>query len=121
MKPTFNDGDLVSLKKYTNQDIILATMAQSSFMKDSELLAAAVQEELDKVLDTDNRGVKQAGFHVLIGASMPNILIEVGFLSNRKEEGRLRQKKYQKKIAKAIFSAVVAYKAQYEANLIETQ
>jgi len=108
-------------KKYTNQDIILATMAQSSFMKDSELLAAAVQEELDKVLDTENRGVKQAGFHVLIGASMPNILIEVGFLSNRKEESRLRQKKYQKKIAKAIFSAVVAYKTQYETNLIEAQ
>ena len=34
-------------KKYTNQDIILATMAQSSFMKDSEFLAAAVQDELD--------------------------------------------------------------------------
>ena len=108
-------------KKYTNQDIILATMAQSSFMKDSEFLAAAVQDELDKVLNTDNRGVKQAGFHVLIGASMPNILVEVGFLSNRKEESNLRQIRYQKKIAKAIFSAIVSYKSQYEATLLESK
>ena len=108
-------------KKYTNQDIILATMAQSSFMKDSEFLASAVQDELDKVLSTDNRGVKQAGFHVLIGASMPNILIEVGFLSNRKEESNLRLKRHQKKIAKAIFSAIVSYKSKYEAALIESQ
>ena len=96
-------------------------MAQSSFMKDSEFLASAVQDELDKVLSTDNRGVKQAGFHVLIGASMPNILIEVGFLSNRKEESSLRLKRHQKKIAKAIFSAIVSYKSKYEAALIESQ
>ena len=56
-------------------------MAQSVFMKESEELAAMVQEEMGKNIKSKNRGVKQAGFHVLIGASMPNVLIEAGFLT----------------------------------------
>ena len=47
--------------------------------------------ELDKKLTTPNRGVKQAGFYVLIGASMPNALVEVGFISNPSEEKKLKQ------------------------------
>ena len=64
------------------ENLIMATMAQSMFMKESEDLAAIIQMELDKRLNTPNRGVKQAGFYVLIGASMPNVLVEVGYLSN---------------------------------------
>ena len=55
----------------TGENLIMATMAQSMFMKESEDLAAIIQMELDKRLTTPNRGVKQAGFYVLIGASMP--------------------------------------------------
>ena len=65
-------------------------MAQSTFMKESEDLASIIQIELDKKLNTPNRGVKQAGFYVLIGASMPNALVEVGFLSNPSEEKMLK-------------------------------
>ena len=48
-------------------------------MKESEDLAAIIQTELDKHIHSPNRGVKQAGFAVLIGASMPNVLVEIGF------------------------------------------
>ena len=58
-------------------------------MKESEDLASIIQMELDKRLNTPNRGVKQAGFYVLIGASMPNVLVEVGFLSNPIEEKKI--------------------------------
>ena len=101
-----------------NDKLILYTMAQSEFMKESEFLAAEIQRELDKVLTSPNRGVKQAGFHVLIGASMPNVLIESGFLSNKNESKLLGQSRYRQKIAQAIFSALVNFKDKYENPLI---
>ena len=58
----------------TGENLIMATMAQSIFMKESEELAAMIQEEMGKKVKSKNRGVKQAGFHVLIDASMPNVL-----------------------------------------------
>ena len=70
----------------SGENLIMATMAQSVFLKESEELAAMIQTEMAKSVKSKNRGVKQAGFHVLIGASMPNVLIEAGFLSNRNEE-----------------------------------
>ena len=84
-------------KESSNENLILATMAQSSFMKESEFLASEIQNELDRVLSTPNRGVKQAGFHVLVGASMPNVLIELGFISNREEAKLLGRSSYRKK------------------------
>ena len=87
---------------------------QASFMKESEGLAAIIQTELDKKLETPNRGVKQAGFLVLIGASMPNVLIEVGFISNPSEEKRLKQNSYREKIAQAIFEGIKQFKYSRE-------
>ena len=92
----------------------MATMAQSMFMKESEDLASVIQMELDKKLDTPNRGVKQAGFYVLIGASMPNVLVEVGFISNPAEEKKLRQKAHKQKIAEAIFQSIKHFKQSRE-------
>ena len=62
-------------------------MAQNTFMKESEDFAALIQKHLNKTLKntTKNRGVKQAGFYVLVGATMPNVLVEVGFISNKQE------------------------------------
>ena len=92
----------------------MATMAQSTFMKESEDLASIIQMELDKRLNTPNRGVKQAGFYVLIGASMPNALVEVGFISNPSEEKMLRQKTHKQKIAEAIYQAIKHFKFSRE-------
>ena len=105
-------------EELSNDKLILYTMAQSAFMKESEFLAAEIQRELDKVLTSPNRGVKQSGFHVLVGASMPNVLIEAGFLSNKNESKLLGQSRYRQKIAQAIFSALVNFKDKYENPLI---
>ncbi|MFO7601394.1 MAG: N-acetylmuramoyl-L-alanine amidase [Candidatus Desulfacyla sp.] len=54
-------------------------------------------------------GVKQAPFYVLIGAEMPAVLVEVGFLSNRRERERLVDKKYQKSITDGIYAGIRSY------------
>ncbi|HIA90805.1 MAG TPA: N-acetylmuramoyl-L-alanine amidase, partial [Candidatus Marinimicrobia bacterium] len=106
-------------KELTGENLIMATMAQSMFVKESEVLADLIQDELGNRLDSPNRGVKQAGFMVLIGASMPNVLIETGFLTNPTDEKRLKQSSYRQKIAEGIFSAIVKFRSIREALLAE--
>ena len=99
----------VAGKKLTNEDLIQATIAQSAFASKSEKFAALVQEEIGKRVQGKNRGVKQAGFYVLMGASMPNVLVELGFVSNLAEEKKLRSSQYREVLATAIFRALEKY------------
>ena len=97
----------------------MATMAQSMFVKESEDLASIIQMELVKKLDSPNRVVKQAGFYVLIVASMPNVLVEVGYLSNPTEEKKLKQPIYHQLIAGAIYESIKHFKYSREKLLTE--
>ena len=106
-------------EELTHEGLILATMAQSMFMKESESLAGQIQHELNKELKSPNRGVKQAGFYVLIGASMPNVLLEVGFLTNPDEEKKLRTVEYRQKIANAVYRAIIEFKKNREFVMAE--
>ena len=96
-------------KKLTNEDLIQATIAQSAFASKSELFASMVQKEIKKRVQSRDRGVKQAGFYVLMGASMPNVLVELGFISNPSEEKKLRSPQYRDQLATAIYRAVEQY------------
>lgn len=58
---------------------------------------------------TKNRGVKKAPFVVLIGAQMPSILAEIGFLTNAREESLLKKPDYRQKVAEALFRGVQHY------------
>ena len=60
------------------------------------------------------RGVKGARFAVLRGASMPAVLIEVGFLSNRREESKLKTGSFREKLADAVSRSIMLYKRRYE-------
>ena len=104
--------------EYEEENLILATMAQNAHMKESEFLAKFIQDELDNALTTNNRGIKQAGFHVLVGASMPNVLVEIGFVSNYEEAKLLSKAKYRQTIARAIFNAIINFKSKYENQLL---
>ena len=110
-----------NIKKYpelSRENLIIATMAQASFTKQSEFLAGEVQKEFKKMFPSSkNRGVKQAGFQVLVGASMPNVLIELGFVTNSKDYKLLNKSKTRQKMAKSIFEAIVTYKNKYENEL----
>lgn len=97
--------------------LIAQTLAQSAYMRSSEHLAALVQQQFTERVGRVDRGVKQAGFYVLWGASMPAILVELGFVTNAQEAAYLNSENGQIYLASAIFRAVRAFKAQYEKGL----
>ena len=104
-------------QKLTDENFILVSMAQSAYMKYSEEFSDILNKQMSAELNIDSRGVKQAGFYVLVGASMPSVLIETGFLSNRHDVAILKSQKGQEAIAKAIYESVKRFKAQYEKSL----
>ena len=104
-------------KRYEGINFVLATLAQNAFLKYSQYLASLVQKSLStklNLLGMKDRGVKQGPFWVMVGATMPNILIEMGFISNKYEAKLLKQKATQNKIADAICTGIVKYKNDFE-------
>ena len=100
----------------TQENFIILTMAQSAYVKQSEQFAELLEETMSAQMNEQHHPVRQAGFYVLVGASMPNVLIETGYLSNPREERFLRSPTGQKKIADAILEALKAFKKEYEQN-----
>ena len=89
--------------------MILWDMAQTAYIKQSSRLAEFVQEELDGMLGTRNRGIKQAPFKVLTGVACPAILVEAAFISNPDEEQKLASNAFQARVAEAIYTGLVRY------------
>lgn len=95
---------------------ILLSMFQNAHLDHSILLA----ERVESAFKNDNRksrGVRQAGFYVLKATTMPSILIEAGFLSNREEETYLNTPEGQESVALSILNAFVAYKNSVELGI----
>lgn len=83
-------------------DLILWDLAQAEVLNESARFALAVQRRLNALLGSKDRGVKQAPFVVLTGATMPAVLVEVGFLSNPDETRLLEDPDYQQRLAEAL-------------------
>ncbi|MCH8328341.1 MAG: N-acetylmuramoyl-L-alanine amidase [Candidatus Marinimicrobia bacterium] len=103
--------------KFADESLILSTMAHSAWMRESEYLGAAILDKFESRLDSPNRGLKQTELIVLIGAAMPKILVEIGFISNRLEEKKLGQSAYRQKIAQSLFEAIMQFKETYDGTL----
>jgi len=93
---------------------ILWDLAQSEFQVESSRLAEVVHDSMTQSLRISNRGVKQAGFYVLGGAAMPAILLEIGFVTNPREERKLKDMKYRDEIARAILAGLAEYKRAWD-------
>ena len=93
---------------------IIHDMEQNQHLRESSSLAAIVQRHLTKMHPGPNRGVKQAGFRVLVTALMPAVLIEIGFGTNAAEAAYLSSPPRQREIAAAIADATLEYLSQYE-------
>lgn len=103
-----------SLEKVSVLQAILFDLMANYKLNDSAHLADEVQKSLHKKIrlrysDVKNLGVKQGPFYVLVGATMPSILVETAFLSNALEESRLKDPAYLEMTAEGILEGVRSY------------
>ena len=88
---------------------VLVDLSQEATINDSLKLARAVLGELGGVNDLHRPHVEQAGFAVLKAPDIPSILVETAFLTNPEEEKKLKDDKYQDKMAQAILLGIRKY------------
>lgn len=91
--------------------LLLWALAQSHHLRESQRLANLIQQELNETLELPDRGVKQAPFRVLMGATMPAVLVELGFVSNPEEEERLQDPAYRQRLVSSLVEAIVRFRA----------
>jgi N-acetylmuramoyl-L-alanine amidase len=108
-----NKGDMNSMS-YSSQNILLTLLNRSKIIS-SQKMAIDIQKHMlhnlkksygNKIIDG---GVREGPFWVLVGAQMPAVLVEVGYISHPSESRRLVSRKYQQKIAKGIANGVMSY------------
>ncbi|WP_205501861.1 N-acetylmuramoyl-L-alanine amidase family protein [Rufibacter psychrotolerans] len=97
------------------QSHILFSLYQSAYLDNSLRFAQKVEHQFKNRVGRSSRGVKQAGFLVLWKSAMPSTLIEIGFLTNPKEEKFLNDKANQTYMASGIYRAFKEYKQELEA------
>lgn len=99
------------------ESVISILLGQEEYLDQSIQLASLIQNNFANILKRKNRKVKQAGFIVLHQTVMPSVLVELGFLTNKREGAYLNSKKGQKEMALAIKDAILEYKKQLSLNL----
>ena len=99
------------------ESVIGLTLMQEEYLDQSIIAASYIQNGFVNRLNRKNRNIKQAGFIVLKYTYMPSVLIELGFLSNKKEGAYLNSSKGQSEMAEAISNAVINYKNEFFNNL----
>jgi N-acetylmuramoyl-L-alanine amidase len=103
-----------SVKTMSNLPEIVKAIALNNKIDESRDFATMVQRSLQERLKkadpaARNLGVKQAPFMVLIGATMPSVLVEVSFLTNRSEATLLRSENHRRQIAEALLAGIMNY------------
>jgi len=96
---------------------IVSDMTQNQHLRESSQLAELIQQRLGGMHPGPSRGVKQAGFRVLVTAYMPAVLVEIGFGTNPREAAYMTEPSKQDALARAIADAAMAYLQQYEGRL----
>jgi N-acetylmuramoyl-L-alanine amidase len=93
---------------------ILSDMKQNEHLRESSDLADIVQKHLQSVHPGPDRGVKQAGFRVLVSAFMPAVLVELGFGTNAEEAAFMASPAKQRMLARAIADATTEYLQRHQ-------
>ncbi len=108
-----NSADLVGGVSLDDKDNVLASvlldLSQSAAMSASMVAAEKVLNELNEIGDVRKARVQQAGFVVLKSPDIPSLLVETAYITNPGEEKRLRDEKYQARLAEAILSGLRSY------------
>jgi N-acetylmuramoyl-L-alanine amidase len=97
-------------------EMILWEMAQLQHLEQSAVVAGLIEQTLRTRVKMSPRAIQQAPFRVLVGANMPAVLVELGFISNPEEEKLLGSHAYQMRLVDGLVDAVGRYRAQLEAR-----
>ncbi len=95
-------------------DLVQWEMAQVRYLDRSARLANIVHEELSRRVPMSTRGVQEAPFRVLVGANMPAVLIEMGFVSNEGDEQRLRSVQFQNAVVDTLTDSILRFRSYIE-------
>jgi len=112
------EGAIAERGPGNDQDVglILWDMAQAAQLEASSKLAGSIHAQIAAAALSRSRGVKQAPFRVLVGATMPAALVEVGFITNPEEERLLFSEAHQVRITDALIQGLGRYIAALRAN-----
>jgi N-acetylmuramoyl-L-alanine amidase len=100
---------------------LLWSLARNEHMNDSSAIAGNIDIQVTQRMSMLNRGVKQAGFYVLRGTSMPAILVESAFITHPKEEGLLRSARFHRQLVDALYAGLLDYeKKRIQSRLAKT-
>ncbi len=99
------------------ESVMSILLSQEEYLDQSIQLAGLIQKNFANKLKRKNRKVKQAGFIVLHQTVMPSVLVELGFLTNKKEGAYLNSKKGQQQMSKSIVDAILEYKKAIDKNV----
>lgn len=91
-------------------DLILWEAAQARHLEQSAVLAGLVEQTLRGRVEMSPNAIQQAPFRVLVGANMPAVLVEIGYLSNADQEQALASAAYQDQVAQALLEALTAFR-----------
>ncbi|MEX2457281.1 MAG: N-acetylmuramoyl-L-alanine amidase [Balneolaceae bacterium] len=103
-----------SAEELTEEDLLIYELTNVGNMRISEQIAEKFENQFRERAQRRSRGVKQAGFQVLYEASMPGVLIELGFISNPNEARYLTTDYGQSIVASAIFRSIRDFKEEYD-------
>jgi N-acetylmuramoyl-L-alanine amidase len=97
-------------------EMMLWEMSQLQHLEQSAAVAGLIEQTLRQRVKMSPRAIQQAPFRVLVGANMPAVLVELGFISNPEEEKLLGTHAYQVRLVDAIVDAVGRYRAEVESR-----
>ena len=91
-------------------EVILWEMAQARYIEQSAALAQAVEAALRERVPMSPRAIQQAPFRVLVGANMPAVLVEMGFITNAEQEKLLGSDGFQTSVVQALVDSIIRYR-----------
>jgi N-acetylmuramoyl-L-alanine amidase len=89
-------------------------ITQARYLEPSSAFAALVEQALRAHVPMSPRPIQQAPFRVLVGANMPAVLVEIGYLSNAEQEPALGTGAFQDQVAQSLFDAIAEFRARAE-------
>jgi N-acetylmuramoyl-L-alanine amidase len=89
--------------------LILRAMSKTENLNTSAELASLVSRALQKRVDLAPRGAKQAAFYVLRGTDAPAILVEMGFVTNSRDEAKLETRRYRRRIVDGVYAGLIDF------------